>query len=585
MSDRADSPLTVLSRTPSLPPDSDLRDQQKAASHDQVSTQHKKKRRTKKSEAVNKKPEASNNSSSGSRPHSDGRQDRPHSTSSKKPEASGNPSSASRPRPDNHQDRTSSKKPEASGNPSSASRSRPDNHQDRTSSKNPEASDNPSSATRPHPDDHQDRTSSKKPEASGNSSSASRPRHNVKEIQGSNRSDDYDQSTIRSVSVPGDSRNTSSSSGAATQSSLPAPENSNQAAIVETIESEEPERSSSRINEYANSEPGAFEFDQDSEEDDAEEDDPSADDPEEDDSESESEIDFSPQSLHKRITKDYGLPSRGKVLLWRKMGRIGFQVLVEHKIGNAVTYRMEPGSTYARDFDPNDPTTHIPKQYRGNDRYEDGTYKYTEHDIEAYSAVAWKSEEEDVDDPAAVLYPEPKASYPNTYIRVRWFDQVETWEPRIYMRRMVGKPNMRADSMVHAIARHQEKRFMKARAVPRYPVRSTQGNRGAFDGRLSSRGYERDIPSHDPHRGSRAQFYGRQYRSYGSPEPDPSPLEGDSAQDPRHPNNRRTQQTRFDESNIRSQRLNSRGRHYSSGRRSDSGYFTEGRARQSSRRI
>ena len=307
--------ISEFSKTPSLPPDSDL-----LQHHEQDS-------RSSKKSAIS----AEQNKASGSGRGADRQKDR--SRSSRQPEAGNDPLSItcfSR-----YNDLHTG--PDSDRDGASAARRRPP-----TSSIEPESSRASAAGTRPS-------TSSKEPASQSSQASAAGTRPSTHSVEPASQSSQ--------ASAAGTRLSTRSVEPVSQTSGTPAARNDDsgrsdsQETVIQSIE----KNTGFHVPEGDEEADVAMHSDVTDEYDDSEG--PAQD----SDSESEDDIDFTPENLHKCVTKDYGLPMRGKVLLWRKMGCIGYQVLVRHTVGNAITYRMEPGSCYVDCFDPKDASTHLPK--------------------------------------------------------------------------------------------------------------------------------------------------------------------------------------------------------------------------------
>jgi len=175
------------------------------------------------------------------------------------------------------------------------------------------------------------------------------------------------------------------------------------------------------------------------------------------------DVDDSAENLQKMIALVYDM-APSKVVGYRRMGKIGHQVLVEQEQNGARRYRLEPASSVGG-FDPTK-TLNLATSQRGKITNPDGSYKWTMAHVKRIRAVAWRVSEDGIG--VEELEPGPKGtSFPGTDVWFEWIDGVLTWEPRGNVRRIYGnyvnsEKCYRGDVYIHYRAKCQELKYQRA---------------------------------------------------------------------------------------------------------------------------
>ncbi|KAI9886470.1 MAG: hypothetical protein M1823_001720 [Watsoniomyces obsoletus] len=178
------------------------------------------------------------------------------------------------------------------------------------------------------------------------------------------------------------------------------------------------------------------------------------------DDESDGEVGITPEDAQKAVAKEYGIHMQCEVVACRRVGPHGFQCLVRYGDEKAPGYRLEPGASQTFDEEQ---IIHLKDQSVGKQRVGDTfEYQYKAKDIKTYEGVAWRVHDEHLHDPLAAIAPAAKKSYPTTFVLVRWNNlQEPTWESRTVMRRLLKGSHLKVDTLIHSLAKRQEKRFAR----------------------------------------------------------------------------------------------------------------------------
>ncbi|MCJ1250103.1 hypothetical protein MMC30_007329 [Trapelia coarctata] len=172
------------------------------------------------------------------------------------------------------------------------------------------------------------------------------------------------------------------------------------------------------------------------------------------------DVDDSAENLQHMVGLVYDMPP-SKVLAYRRMGKIGYQVLVQQEINGACRYRLVPASSVGG-IDPA-ATINLATSHRGKKTNEDGDWVYRKADVKRIKAVAWKVSESEAG--VEELKPGPVGTYYSaTDVLIEWTDGISTWEPRGNLRRMYGKEEdiYKADALIHYRAKCQELKYQRA---------------------------------------------------------------------------------------------------------------------------
>ena len=179
-------------------------------------------------------------------------------------------------------------------------------------------------------------------------------------------------------------------------------------------------------------------------------------------SDEESDMDDSLEGLGRSLEKKHpGMLFSGTVEGYRKCGS-GYQCLVRYGAEDAPTFRLVPGASVG-DWS-SDGVINLVTAQRGNEKNQNGKWRYGQTHVLRLANVAWKPNQEIGENPLDSLHPELLGLQGNAVgcmTRVVWKDEQSTWETRTTIRRLIGRDQQKGDWIIYHRAEGQEKRYNK----------------------------------------------------------------------------------------------------------------------------